>query len=231
MRARVLLVFVLVFGVLGVQAQQGHAASPSVASGQTTEPEANSKMKKREAEEGSEAFKKSPSVVALGAKLGMSPETASTAFEWFNFVIIAGAILYALGKMLPKTFRGRNETIQKGIVEARSATEEANSRLAGVEARLAKLDDEIAALRTQAEKDAVADQVRIAQAVEDEKHRIVQSAEQEIAAAQSHAERSLREYAATLAVQQAASQLNISSAQDSALVREFAGRLAKEDAN
>lgn len=176
-------------------------------------------------------FTKSPSVVAFGKKLGMNADQASTLFLWINFALFAAAILVVLGKLLPKTFRSRTALIQKGIVEARSATEEATARLAEVEARLARLDGEIAALREQAEKDAAADEARIHAAVEEETHRILHAAEQEIAAAQTHAERSLREYAASLAVQQAVAQMQITPDQDSALVREFAGRLSKEDAN
>lgn len=232
MLVRVALVFVLIFGVAGVRAQEPAApASPSAVSGQQAEPEANSAGKQKEAEEGTEAFKKSPSVIALGKKLGMSPETSSSAFFWFNFALFAAAILYGMAKMLPKTFKGRTETIQRGIVEARTATESANARLSGVEARLAKLDEEISALRAQSEKDAAADEARIKASLAEEKQRILEAAEQEIASAQNHAERSLREYAAKLAVERAANELQISADQDSALVREFAARLAAKESN
>ncbi|ADV84022.1 ATPase [Terriglobus saanensis] len=228
MRACVLLALVLMLGVAPVVPlrAQAVAASPSTASGQKAEPQANSAGKKKEAEEGTEAFKKSPMVISLGRMMGMSPETASTVFTWFNFVILALAILYALAKALPKTFRGRTQGIQKNLVEARSATEEANARLSGVEARLAKLDGEIAALKSEAEKDAAADEARIKASVADERERIAHAAEQEIAAAEAHAQRNLREFAAKLAVEQAASKLNISDDDDSEIVRGFAARLA-----
>lgn len=234
MTARFALALVLTFGISAAPAVRMHAqeapaaASPSPESGHKGEPEANSEEKKKEAEEGSEAFKKSPAVIAIGKKLGMSPETASSAFTWFNFAILAAAMLYALGKMLPKTFRGRTESIQKNLVEARTATEEANARLSSVEARLAKLDEEISALRSQSEKDAASDEARIKASLAEEKQRILEAAEQEIASAQGQAERSLREYAAKLAVERAAQSMSITPEQDSALVREFASRLAKE---
>jgi len=228
MRARVLLALVLMLGVAPVvpMRAQAVAASPSAASGQQTEPQASTAGKKKEAEEGTEAFKKSPMVVSMGRMMGMSPETASTVFTWFNFAILALAVLYALAKALPKTFRGRTQGIQKNLVEARSATEEANARLSGVEARLAKLDAEIAALKSEAEKDAAADEARIKASVADERERIAHAAEQEIAAAEAHAQRNLREFAAKLAVEQAASRLSISDDDDSELVRGFAARLA-----
>lgn len=237
MTARFALAFVLTFGLAAAPAVRVHAqeapaaASTSPESGHKGEPEANSEEKKKEAEEGSEAFKKSPAVIALGKKLGMSPETASSVFTWFNFVLIAAAVAYGLGRMLPKTFRGRTEGIQKNLVEARTATEEANARLSGVEARLAKLDQEIAALRSQSEKDAAADEARIRESLAEEKQRILEAAEQEIASAQGQAERSLREYAAKLAVERAAQSMSITPEQDSALVREFASRLASKESN
>ncbi len=200
-------------------------ASNSVASGNTSEPEANSAQKREEAEGGTEAFRKSPSVIKLGGMLGMKPATASSAFEWLNFAILAGAILYALGKALPKYFNGRTATIQKNIVEARVATEEANLRLAGVEARLSKLDGEIAAIKAESEREAAAEAERVKTQMEQEKQRILQAAEQEISAASAQAGRNLRAYAAEIAVDRAAQRLEISADDDRALIQSFAARL------
>jgi transposase len=47
-----------------------------------------------------------------------------------------------LMKTLPKAFRKRSTEIQKDLVEARTATEEASARLSSVEERLAKLDSQ-----------------------------------------------------------------------------------------
>ncbi len=206
-------------------------ASSSTASGQRTEPQANSEQKKQEAEQGSEAFKRSPSVIKLGGMLGMQPATASSVFEWLNFAVLAGAILFALAKALPKLFRGRTEGIQKNIVEARSATEQANLRLAAVEDRLSKLDGEIAAIRAESERDAAAEEARVKQQIEDETRRIREVAEQEIAAASSQAERSLRAYAAEIAVDRAAAKLSISPEDDRVLIQNFASRLTEGSRN
>ncbi len=214
-----------------VVAQAPEPASASTASGQRAEPEANSAQKKQEAAEGTEAFRRSPSVVKFGGMLGMKPETASSAFEWLNFLVLASAILYALFKALPKLFRGRTEGIQKNIVEARSATEQANLRLKAVEDRLSKLDAEIAAIRSESERDAAEEEARVKQQIEEETRRIRDTAEQEIAAASSQAERSLRAYAAGIAVDRAASQLQISPEDDRALIQSFASRLTEGTRN
>ncbi len=207
------------------QVPEPKTASSSTASGNRTEPEANSTQKKQEAEGGTEAFRNSPSVIKLGSMLGMKPATASSVFEWLNFAILAGAILYALAKALPKIFKSRTATIQKNIVEARAATEQANLRLAGVEERLSKLDEEIASIRAESEREAAAEAERVKQQIADETQRILAAADQEIAAASAQAGRTLRAYAAGIAVDRAAQRLEISADDDRALIQNFAARL------
>ena len=161
--------------------------------------------------------------------LGLKPEAAATAFEVTNFAILAILLGLFLAKALPKTFRNRNSAIQKDLVDARTATEQASIRLSGVEARLSKLDGEIAAMRTQADKDSAADEQRIKASIEEEKKKILASAEQEIAAATIHAQRQLQQYAAELAIEQAARKLVISAETDRLLVQNFARRLGGDD--
>ena len=158
----------------------------------------------------------------------MSPTTSVLVFNWLNFLVLAGALGYALAKALPKAFRGRSENIQKNIVEARIATEEARARLSAVEERLGKLDGEIAALRTDSDRAAVEEEQRLHAQGEEEKARILQAAEQEIAAASAAAQRSLRAYAAEVAVNRAAAQLQITPEDDRVLIENFAGKLGAE---
>ncbi|HEX7158606.1 MAG TPA: ATP synthase F0 subunit B, partial [Edaphobacter sp.] len=131
-------------------------------------------------------------------------------------------------KTLPRAFRDRTSSIQKHLVEARSATEEASARLSSVEARLSKLDEQIAAMRSQAEKDIAQDEQRIKASIEEEKQRILATAEQEISAATAQAHRQLQSYAADLAIEQAARKLTISAETDRLLVQDFARRLTGE---
>ena len=173
-----------------------------------------------------DAYRKSPSVVWLSKKLGMGVDQASTLFEVGNFLLLAVALGWGLAKALPKALRGRNAAIQKHLVDARSATEEARTRLGSVEARLAKLDDEIAAMRTHAEQDSAKEEQRLKAAVEEEKKKILATAEQEIAAATMHAQKQLQQHAAELAIEQAARKLVVSAETDRLLVQGFAQRLA-----
>jgi F-type H+-transporting ATPase subunit b len=123
--------------------------------------------------------------------------------------------------MLPKMFRSRTETLQKDLVAARLATEDANRRLAEVEARLLRLDSEIGSIRQQVEQESIEDEKRIHAALEAERERVVASAEQEIAAVQAAAQRDLKKFAADLAIDHAMRRIQLSNDTDRALVQEF----------
>jgi len=178
-----------------------------------------------------EALRESTVVKKLGGMLGMKSDTAATLFELLNFGVLALALGWAVAKALPKTFRNRSAEIQKELVDARAATEEASARLNSVEERLAKLDGQIAGMREQAEKDAVAEEQRMRAAVEDEKVKILAAAEQEIASASLLAQKSLQKYAAELAIEQAARKLVVSAETDRLLIQGFARRLGGDDSN
>ncbi|WP_263368676.1 ATP synthase F0 subunit B [Edaphobacter bradus] len=203
------------------------AAPVATSAASFSAPETQAPEKNKEEDE-TEAFRHSAAVKAIGAKLGLNPDQAATVFSVLNFAVLAILIGGFLLKKLPKTFRDRSSSIQKHLVEARTATEEANARLSGVEARLSKLDAQIAAMRAQAEKDIAAEEQRIKASVEEEKQRILSSAEQEITSATAQARRQLQQYAAELAIEQAARKLAVNAETDRLLVQDFARRLTGE---
>jgi F-type H+-transporting ATPase subunit b len=241
-RNNLLLVLVLMVGMFFsaglVQAQQGAPAqqmaqaepaqAPSASGGKST-PEAQSPEAKQEEKDTNDAYLHSASVKWIASKLGLSTETAATAFQVVNFTILAALVGWFLIKTMPGVFRDRNSAIQKHLVDARTATEEASARLSSVEERLSKLDEQIAAMRSQAEKDSAADERRIKASVEEEKQKILAATEQEIAAATTQARRQLQQYAAELAIEQAANKLVVSAETDRLLVQGFARRLAGDD--
>ena len=208
----------------GIQAETTTASVAQPASPAKTE----SQPEKKEADE-NDAFRHSSTITSIGKMMGMQPETAAKTFELLNFAVLAGLVLWFLGKALPKTFGARVNGIQKQLVEARTATEQANTRLSGVEQRLAKLDGEIAAIRTQAEHDSLQDEARIKASVEEDKKKMIAAAELEIAAAASAAQRQIRQFAAELAIDQAARRISITADTDRLLVQSFAGRLVSDD--
>ena len=203
--------------------------STSAGAGRESTPEAQSPVKEKQEEDENEQYRHSDTVRALGAKLGLNAEQAATAFTVLNFAVLAALIGWFLVKNLPKTFRDRNTTLQKQLVDARTATEEASARLNSVEDRLSKLDGQIAAMRVQAEKDSAHDEERIKASVEDDKKKILAAAEQEIAAATATAQRQIQQYAAELAIEQAARKLVVTAETDRLLVQNFAQRLTGDD--
>ncbi|MGA8763856.1 MAG: ATP synthase F0 subunit B [Candidatus Sulfotelmatobacter sp.] len=171
-------------------------------------------------------FKQSAPVRWIANKTGMSLQHAYWVCVLLNFVIIAAVILWAGRKYLPGMFRDRTAAIQKAMQEAQNASEEARRRLAEIETRLIKLDVEIGMMRDAAEKEAVGEEIRIKTAAQEDARKIIQSAEQEIAAAAKAARRALTAYAGGLAVDLAQKQIRVDSTTDQALVRGFAGELA-----
>jgi F-type H+-transporting ATPase subunit b len=210
-----------------VLALQAVPASSASASASNAHPRGDASEAKKE-ESGDDVYKHSASVRLLGKWLHLDEETASKVFEYLNFAILAGAVLFYLLKNLPKTFRANREEIQHQLVDARTATEQAQERLAAIEQRLRKLDQEIAAISKQAEEDSVADEARIKASMESERLRIIDSATKDIAAAGSAAQRDLRRFAASLAIDRATQRLVVTEDDDRSLMQEFTQKLSQE---
>ncbi|MGD0369146.1 MAG: ATP synthase F0 subunit B [Acidobacteriaceae bacterium] len=183
------------------------------------EPETNSEV---------EQYRHSSVVSSIARIAHVKTETAAQIFEDFNSGVLIIAIAVFLWKVVPKMLRKRSETLEKELIQARLATDDANRRLAEVEARLLRLDSEIDAIRQQVEQEAVGDEQRIHAALETERERIIASAEQEIGAAQAAAQRDLKKFAANLAIDNAMRRIQLSTDTDRALVREFGKSLNKD---
>jgi F-type H+-transporting ATPase subunit b len=190
-----------------------------------------SKQAAGEESSGTEEFKKSPSVKFLARVTGMSLEHAYWLAVLLNFAVIAGAVVWLSRSKLPRVFRNRTQSIQKAMEEARKASEDANRRLSEIEARLTKLDAEIGSMRGTSEQEAAAEEARIREAAEEDTRKVVESAEQEIAAAAKLARRELKAFAAELAVSMARQQIRVDGQTDEALVRNFAEQLGTTPSN
>jgi F-type H+-transporting ATPase subunit b len=221
----------LVLGVASVRpvyAAAQEAPAKKIISDEATAPNGVVPAKEKQEKDENYEYTHSPTVEKLGHMLGMSPDTASTAFTVFNFVVLMLGVGFLLVKMLPKAFRQRSTAIQKHLVDARTATEEAQARLSSVEARLAKLDEQIAGMKQQAEADLGREEKRIQAGLEEEQKKIVEAAEAEIVAATAAARREIQNYAAELAIDQAAKKLVVTAETDRLLVENFARRLGAE---
>jgi F-type H+-transporting ATPase subunit b len=223
---RILRSLLLTGALLAVPAfSQQPQAAPTPAQQANAEAAKVEHMDTPETNSGIEQYRHSKTVQAIARMTGLKVETTAQIFEDFNSGVLIFVIAFFLLKLIPGLFRKRSETIQKDLSTARTATEDANRRLAEVEARLSRLGSEIEAIRQQAEHDSAEDEKRIAAALEAERERIVASAEQEIAAAQATAQRELKKFAADLAIDSAMHRIQLSTDTDRALVREFGRKL------
>ena len=80
-------------------------------------------------------------------------------------------------------------------------------------------------MHRQAEQEAVSEEEKLRVAAAEDARRVVEAAEQEIAAAASLAKRELTAYAAELSVAMAEKRIHIDKDTDAALVRDFAEQL------
>jgi F-type H+-transporting ATPase subunit b len=206
-------------------AEPDHAANPTAENAP-----ANAAPEQKSEEDPTAQFKHSASVRLLSRITGLSLDGAYWLAVVLNFGIVVGLIVWASKKNLPAMFRSRTASIQKSIEEARRASEDANRRLSEIESRLARMDDEISAMRATSEKEAAAEEERIKTSAAEDARRIVESAEQEIAAAAKAARRELTAYAADLAVTLASKQIQVDTPTDQALVRRFAQQLSSDNA-
>jgi F0F1-type ATP synthase membrane subunit b/b' len=146
--------------------------------------------------------------VASAAEEGnAATEHATELFKWINFAIVAGVILWAFGKKLPSVFRANAEAIGSAITKAAAVKAEADKLLADAEARLARLEQEVAELRAVAEKEAATDAQRIREMAKSDAEKISIAAKAEIEAAERAARMELKALAAKLAVDGAESLL------------------------
>jgi F-type H+-transporting ATPase subunit b len=131
---------------------------------------------------------------------GAATEQATEIFKWINFAIVAGAIVWVFGKLLPPGFRKKAETISTAITTAANAKAAADAQLREAETSLANLQKEVALLRALAEKEAAAEIARLRAATQSDAQKIAAAAKAEIEAAERAARLELKALAANLAV-------------------------------
>jgi F-type H+-transporting ATPase subunit b len=173
-------------------------------------------------------FKYSAMVARLGRMVGIGPHGMYWVSLTINFIFLALFFWMLLRSKLPQMFRERTNTIQKALKEAQAASAEASRRLGDIEARLAKLDTQVSEIRAGAEREAAIEEERMRTAAEEDKRKIVDGAEAEIAAIARSARHDLKTFAASLAVDIAARKIKIDDNTDQALVREFVSHLGKD---
>jgi F-type H+-transporting ATPase subunit b len=225
-----LLLLTLTIGVvlapcrLAAQDAQPGSSAPAAQS------QANSEKAPSQEEQNNIFRLQGPAVQWTARTLHTSPETAASIFEITNFLIIVFGVGIPLFRWLPKFLRTRKEKLGADIDSARKTTAEANARLSAIEAKLSGLNSEIDQIRAQVEAESRQDETRIKSTIQEENARIVAAAEQEIALSATQARRSLRNFAADLAIGQAAKELVLTPEADQALIAEFLKDVAGQGA-
>ncbi|MGH9338722.1 MAG: F0F1 ATP synthase subunit B [Acidobacteriota bacterium] len=127
--------------------------------------------------------------------------------RWINLLILAGVLIYFLRDPLLNFFGSRRKSIQEEIKEAHQARDEAQGKLEAVEARMKNLDQELAQIREEAEKQAELERQRIIEQAEQDARKIVSVARREMEVLTRAARTELKQYAAQLSVDLAEDQI------------------------
>jgi F-type H+-transporting ATPase subunit b len=209
-------------GEASSQSSQANPEHPSIARELAKE----TKEAAGEEEEENANLKHSSMVQKIAKLTGLSVHQAHLLAMVVNFAIIAGLIFWFGRKSVPGMMRARDESIRRGLEEARAASQDAARRLADIENRLKQMDAEIGKMQAAAEKDAEGEEGRMQQVTQEEIRKLVQAAEQEIVAAGKQVRRELSAHTADLAIALARKQINVDANTDQVLVRNFSSKLA-----
>jgi F-type H+-transporting ATPase subunit b len=152
-----------------------------------------------------------------------------TVFRWLNFLLVFGAIAYAIARSGVPYFRGRARAISNAIAEANQARAAAERELREAAGKLGSLDREIDEERRAAERDSAAERERIRALTKSDIEKVGQAARAEIAAAERAGHQELRALAARLATDRAAALIReqMNAAAEAALFDSFVDELAK----
>jgi len=136
-------------------------------------------------------------------------------YQWINFLILVAGLWYLTAKVLVPFLQGRGEAIREDMRVSSQVLQQASVRLAAVEEKLKRLDEEIASLRSSALGEAAGERGRIEEAANADANKIAVAAEQEIMAAAKLARQELKTYAAELAMSLAEKRIQSSMSPES----------------
>ena len=150
------------------------------------------------------------------SKTGETAEESplKTAWKWVNLLILLGGIGYLLKKPAFEFFETRKKEITSGLERARTAQEESAQRMAEIERRLARLSEEIASLRTQADAESAKEREKILADARRDVDRLVDQSRQEVERIARGIERDIRAKIADAVVDRAGHTLETQMTED-----------------
>jgi F-type H+-transporting ATPase subunit b len=154
-------------------------------------------------------------------------EEVSPLWAWLNFALLAGGLTWIFRKNALPYFAARAVGIRKGMLEADDERAQAERRIAAVEARLAHLQADVQALRSEAMAEEKAEHERARRDTAAELEKIRRHAGQEIDAAAKTARMELKRHSAALAMELAQQKVRarMNAATQDALFRGFVQKL------
>jgi F0F1-type ATP synthase membrane subunit b/b' len=149
-------------------------------------------------------------------------------FRWIVFAIVLGLLIKGFGHGVPY-FRSHAEEISQKIAEGARAREAAEKQRSEVQAKLARIDQDVAEMRAEAKRSAEAETERVKALARREADAVERAAQAEIAAAGQAAQRELRNLAARMAVERATAQLekDLTPAAEAALFGVFVAEIGR----
>lgn len=117
-----------------------------------------------------------------------------------NLALFLGFMYWALRKPAREFFAARLAEVRATLQKAAKEKEAATAKMAELDARLSRLDSELAEIKTQAQREATAEAERLKTEAQRDAEKIRATAQREIEAAKQIAMSDLREFAATKAV-------------------------------
>jgi F-type H+-transporting ATPase subunit b len=127
---------------------------------------------------------------------GWFPTIAKT----FNFAVLVGVLVYFLREPLTVYLNSRVTRVREDLVTAATTREAANRQLAEIQVKVSALPRELAALKQRGAEEIAAERVRIEEAAETERRRLLEQTRREIEMHARIAKRELLEFGATQAV-------------------------------
>ncbi len=121
--------------------------------------------------------------------------------RWLNLAILFGLICYFVRKPLGNFFRDSRQRIHQEIRKAQEARDEAQQKLETIEERMRSLDQELAEVREQAEKEVELERRRLFQEANKEAQRVLELARSEIDRLTRLTRKELKEFSAQLSVE------------------------------
>ncbi|MEW6126431.1 MAG: ATP synthase F0 subunit B [Acidobacteriota bacterium] len=152
-------------------------------------------------------------------------------WQIINFIVFVAIFIYLLRNKIGigKVFDDRAASIRKELDKAKTEKAEAERKLAEVEARLSRLDDEVAQMKAEAEREAEREAARIREAAAVDAEKIKLTAAREIAGAMKDARAELKAFVAenSVATAEAIIRKELTAADNSKMLNQYIQELGE----